>query len=259
MHRKIIGLHRFINKGDALQVGKKQKINRAELYSLLLLAGGKSSRMGEDKAGLLLDGESFLSCQIKKAEKLGIREVYVSGHDAGGCVFRNEKIKSSIHIQVISDIYRERGPLGGLHACMKGMDTPYCLVLPVDVPQLPVKMLEDLLLAHEDRLGAVDSEEFGYLGYGRAGGNAGKPFLAVHGERTEPLMGIYPTCMADCIGEQIQKAPAPVFRILDAWGYDTCRISVEEWRTKNINTPEDYRELLMYMEKRDTNRRELNA
>ncbi len=69
MHRKIIGLHRFINKGDVLQVGKKQKRNRAELYSLLLLAGGKSSRMGEDKAGLLLNGESFLSCQIKKAEK----------------------------------------------------------------------------------------------------------------------------------------------------------------------------------------------
>ena len=240
-------------------MGKKQKINRAEFYSLLLLAGGKSSRMGEDKAGLLLDGESFLSCQIKKAEKLGIREVYVSGHDAGGCVFWNEKIKSSIHIQVISDIYRERGPLGGLHACMKAMDPPYCLVLPVDVPQLPVKMLEDLLLAHEDRLDAVDTEDFRHFGYERAGGNAGKPLLAVHGERTEPLMGIYPTCMADCIGEQIQKASAPVFRILDAWGYDTCRISVEEWQIQNINTPEDYRELLMYMEKRDTKRRELNA
>lgn len=251
MHRKIIGLHRFINKGDALQVGKKQKRNRAELYSLLLLTGGKSSRMGEDKAGLLLNGESFLSCQIKKAEKLGIREVYVSGHNVGECVFRNEKIKSSIHIQVISDIYRERGPLGGLHACMKTMDTPYCLVLPVDVPQLPVKMLEDLLLVHEDRLDAVDTEDFRHFGYERAGGNAGKPLLAVHGERTEPLMGIYPTCMADCIGEQIQKAPAPVFRILDAWGYDTCRISVEEWQIQNINTPEDYRELLTHMEKRN--------
>lgn len=251
MHRKIIGLHRFINKGDVLQVGKKQKRNRAELYSLLLLAGGKSSRMGEDKAGLLLNGESFLSCQIKKAEKLGIREVYVSGHNVGECVFRNEKIKSSIHIQVSSDIYRERGPLGGLHACMKTMDTPYCLVLPVDVPQLPVKMLEDLLLVHEDRLDAVDIEDFRHFGYERAGGNAGKPLLAVHGERTEPLMGIYPTCMADCIGEQIQKASAPVFRILDAWGYDTCRISVEEWQIQNINTPEDYRELLTHMEKRN--------
>ena len=64
-------------------------------------------------------------------------------------------------------------------------------------------------------------------------------------------MGIYPTCMADCIGEQIQKAPAPVFRILDAWGYDTGRISVEEWQIQNINTPEDYRELLTHMEKRN--------
>ena len=230
---------------------KKQKINRAELYSLLLLAGGKSSRMGKDKAELLLDGESFLDCQIKKAEKLGIREAYVSGHDTGECVFRNEKTKSSIHIQVVSDIYRERGPLGGLHACMKAMDTPYCLVLPVDVPQLPVKMLEDLLLAHEDRLDAVDTEDFRHFGYEIAGGNAGKPLLAVHGERNEPLMGIYPVCMADFIGEQIQKASAPVFRILDAWGYDTCRIFVEEWQIQNINTPEDYRELLTYMEKRN--------
>ena len=38
---------------------------------------------------------------------------------------------------MIRDIYRNRGPLGGIHACMKEMDTPYCLVLPVDVPQLP--------------------------------------------------------------------------------------------------------------------------
>ena len=64
-------------------------------------------------------------------------------------------------------------------------------------------------------------------------------------------MGIYPVCMADFIGEQIQIASAPVFRILDAWGYDTCRISVEEWQIQNINTPEDYRELLTYMEKRN--------
>ena len=47
-------------------MAEKQKTGRAELYSLLLLAGGKSSRMGEDKAELLLDGDSFLSCQIKK-------------------------------------------------------------------------------------------------------------------------------------------------------------------------------------------------
>lgn len=230
-------------------MAEKQKTGRAELYSLLLLAGGKSSRMGEDKAELLLDGDSFLSCQIKKAEKLGIHKVYVSGHAAGADAFRNGAVKSSIHIQMVPDIYRERGPLGGLHACMKAMDTPYCLVLPVDVPQFPEETLEELLLAHENSLGAAASENAGSFGNGREGGNSGKPLLLVHGERTEPLMGIYPVCMADCIGEQIEKASAPVFRVIDAWGFDTFRTSAEEWKMRNINTPEDYRELLAYMEK----------
>lgn len=230
-------------------MAEKQKTGRAELYSLLLLAGGKSSRMGEDKAELLMDGESFLSCQIKKADRLGIREVYVSGHDGGKDIFRNGEVKSSLHIHVVSDIYRERGPLGGIHACMKAMDTPYCLVLPVDVPQLPVEMLEELLLVHEDSLGERPPGEVRSFGDRREGSSAGKPLLLVHGERTEPLMGIYPVCMADCIGEQIEKASAPVFRILDAWGFDTFRTSAEEWKMRNINTPEDYRELLAYVEK----------
>lgn len=76
-------------------MAEKQKTGRAELYSLLLLAGGKSSRMGEDKAELLLDGDSFLSCQIKKAEKLGIHKVYVSGHAAGADAFRNGAVKAA--------------------------------------------------------------------------------------------------------------------------------------------------------------------
>ena len=143
---------------------EKQKTNRAELYSLLLLAGGKSSRMGEDKAELLMDGESFLSCQIKKADRLGIREVYISGHDAGRGYFPEWRSKKQLHIHVVSDIYRERGPLGGIHACMKAVDTPYCLVLPVDVPQLPVEMLEELLLVHEDSLGAGLPENSEALG-----------------------------------------------------------------------------------------------
>ena len=132
---------------------------------------------------------------------------------------------------------------------MKAMDTPYCLVLPVDVPQFPEETLEELLLAHENSLGAAASENAGSFGNGREDGNSGKPLLLVHGERTEPLMGIYPVCMADCIGEQIEKASAPVFRVLDAWGFDTFRTSAEEWKMRNINTPEDYRELLAYMEK----------
>ena len=78
--------------------------------------------------------------------------------------FPEWKVKSSLHIHVVSDIYRERGPLGGIHACMKAMDTPYCLVLPVDVPQFPVETLEELLLVHENSLGKAASENSEALG-----------------------------------------------------------------------------------------------
>lgn len=207
--------------------GKK----RSRQYSLILLAGGKSSRMGTNKAELLIEGESFLSCLLRKTEKLGIREKYIS------CYVGVEKSRKGFYM--ISDIYENRGPLGGIHACMKAMNTPYCLVLPVDVPQIPESVLEELILCHERRTESDSSE------------TSDRPLLLSHGKRTEPLIGIYPVRMANMIGEMIKDGSASVFRVLDKWGYDTCRISVEEWQTQNINTPEDYRELLTHMEKRN--------
>ena len=93
------------------------------LYSLLVLAGGKSSRMGRDKAKLLLGEKSFLECILDKAEMLGIGETYLSGHGWEGK-----------DVRTVPDRYRERGPLGGMHACFSVMDTPYALVLPSEFP-----------------------------------------------------------------------------------------------------------------------------
>ena len=53
--------------------------NRSNQYSLLLLAGGKSSRMGKNKAELVYEGKTFANLLAEKAEKLGIKEIFVSG------------------------------------------------------------------------------------------------------------------------------------------------------------------------------------
>lgn len=194
---------------------KSEPSVREKRYSLLLLAGGKSSRMGRDKAGLLLDGKSFLECLVEKAEKVGIREIYLSGHGWD---------REDIHM--VSDRYRDRGPLGGMHACFLAMDTPYALVLPVDVPQIPLAVLERLLTVHEKKQ------------------EHPRPLLLSHGERTEPLIGIYPAALGEQIGTLIKKNSAPVFRFLEETGYDICRVTAEEWTMGNINTPKDYLMLL---------------
>lgn len=189
-------------------------------YSLLLLAGGKSRRMGTDKASLLYGGKTFAELIIEKAEKIGISRIFISGFD-----FEGSKGK------VVWDQFPDRGPLGGIHACMKEMDTPFCLILPVDVPELPVNILEGLLDYHENhRSGLTAKREI--------------PLLWQHGDRREPLIGIYPVIMVKKIEEMIKESALPVFRVLDRWGYECYFQDVSEESIINVNTPELYEKLL---------------
>lgn len=187
---------------------------RNEQYSLLLLAGGKSARMGTSKAELLYEGKTFLQHMIDKAHALGIDKCYISGYTS-----QQEDVKT------VWDIYPDRGPLSGIHATMRTMTTPYCLVLPVDAPKLPVEILEGLLQRHE------------------ASSNQ-KVLIWEHGVRQEPLIAVYPTAMAGAIEELIREHAAPVFRAIDTWGFESFRMEMEQEQIININTPELYKKLL---------------
>src|SRR6516164_8647370 len=49
-------------------------------FSAVILAGGKSSRMGRDKAFLETGGKTLLARQIEIARFAGATEVFISGH-----------------------------------------------------------------------------------------------------------------------------------------------------------------------------------
>lgn len=218
--------------------------NRSSQYSLLLLAGGKSSRMGSNKAELIYEGKTFADLLTEKAEKLGIKEIFVSGFEYRA---KNEQNTADIlsaeitdrndvrHVHIIWDQYTDRGPLGGIHACMKAMKTPFCLVLPVDAPKLPQNILEELIERHETcRAGLSGEKEI--------------PMIWEHDDRKEPLIAVYPVAMADAIGELIREKSAPVFRILDRWGYECYRLEMDKPQVINVNTPELYKELIQNIE-----------
>ena len=56
----------------------------AMTFSALILAGGKSSRMCQDKAWLRLRHETFLARQIRLAQEVGASEVLISGRATHG-------------------------------------------------------------------------------------------------------------------------------------------------------------------------------
>jgi molybdopterin-guanine dinucleotide biosynthesis protein A len=99
-----------------------------------VLAGGKSSRMGSDKAFLRLGDETLLSQALKLAGAVA-SEVWIVG----------DAKKFAAFGRVVEDVYRERGPLGGIHAALSGSTTELNLMLAVDLPFVTQELLQYLL------------------------------------------------------------------------------------------------------------------
>ncbi len=98
-------------------------------FSVLVLCGGKSSRMGRDKALLKLAGETLLARTIRLGKALGARQVLVSRNQPG----------------FIQDQIKDAGPMAGISAALSYCDSRWLLVLPVDMPLLSTEALEPLL------------------------------------------------------------------------------------------------------------------
>lgn len=98
----------------------------------VVLAGGKSSRMGTDKALLQIDGKSMLEQAKTILEELGASKVIIC---------RNEFVSG-----YLPDIYPNFGPLSGIHAAIYETNLPI-LVLPVDMPMIDEPTLRPLLKA----------------------------------------------------------------------------------------------------------------
>ena len=102
----------------------------------VVLAGGKSSRMGRDKAQLPYQASTLLAQQVARLMPLCAR-VCVSGrYDGFDCIL---------------DQLAGIGPLAGLHAAAKHFPESTLLFVPVDMPLLDTAHLKALINRHEAR------------------------------------------------------------------------------------------------------------
>jgi molybdopterin-guanine dinucleotide biosynthesis protein A len=99
-----------------------------------ILAGGKSSRMGADKALLEFEGQTLLARGLEKARAVAGRVCIVGARE-----------RFEMFGPVIEDVYAERGPLGGIHAALQATTSELNLVMAVDMPFLPEAALKYLL------------------------------------------------------------------------------------------------------------------
>ncbi|PKG39305.1 molybdenum cofactor guanylyltransferase [Psychromonas sp. Urea-02u-13] len=101
----------------------------------IVLAGGLSSRMGRDKAQLLLAEQTLLTRNVALLSTLKLSDVFVSGQ------YKD--------FQCIEDVNPLLGPIGGLDACVNTLFSEYdaLFVIPVDMPLLGLEECQFLLNA----------------------------------------------------------------------------------------------------------------
>lgn len=99
-----------------------------------ILAGGRSTRMGTDKAFVALDGRTLLARALDLVRSL-TSDVRIVG-DSG---------KFSPFASVVEDLFPGCGPLAGIHAALRSSQTDLNLILAVDVPFVTAALLQYML------------------------------------------------------------------------------------------------------------------
>ncbi len=116
-------------------------------FAAVLLAGGRSRRMGRDKALLPLgDGLLLWQRQLDVLRQLEPAELFVSGPRREG--FPPELI-------CLLDEQPGRGPLGGISSALGATRAPLLVVLAVDLPRMTPEFLRGLLERSTDGRGVV--------------------------------------------------------------------------------------------------------
>jgi molybdopterin-guanine dinucleotide biosynthesis protein A len=109
-----------------------------------LIAGGRSSRMGADKAFLDFGGQTLLDRALTVMGAV-CGKVTIVGDPA-----RFAQYGSSKYVSVVADIFSGCGPLAGIHAALVHSTAELNLMLAVDMPYISRELLAFLFATAED-------------------------------------------------------------------------------------------------------------
>lgn len=190
----------------------------------VILAGGRSSRMGVDKASLILDGTTMLQRSVDRL-RLAVDEIVLVA--APGRPLPD--VVTDHSIEVVEDPVEGEGPLVGIAAGLEVCRTDAALVVAVDMPFVEAPLLSALL-------GRLESPH--------------RWVLPLAERRPQPLCSAFAVSALTVIREHLEagdRAPMAVAADLDAY-----RMQPEEWQPYdaigrsfiNVNTPEEFAAIL---------------
>lgn len=179
-----------------------------------ILAGGKSTRMGTDKAFVMLEGRTLLVRMLELARSV-CADVKIVGDPA----------KFAAFAPVVEDVFPGCGPLGGIHAALRSSQTDLNLMLAVDMPFVSTAFLGFLIGRARDSIATVT--------------------VVRPPEGWQPLCGVYRRALVGSAENALQAGRFKIDALFEKM--QTQVIEEEELQRegfsadlfRNLNTPQD--------------------
>lgn len=195
-------------------------------FAAVLLAGGRSTRMGRDKAFARWKGEPLWKAQLDKLLALRPEKLMIAGRAEQD--FASQLAEISFHADQTSVLCLDdpagdaSGPMGAIARALRAADSPV-LVLAVDMPLITAGFLRNRVLA-------AASETAGVVCRGAQG--------------YECLAAVYVSAMLPLFEDAMAAGDFAIHRVIDtARRKGCCRIIEiapdEQDMFENLNAPED--------------------
>lgn len=183
----------------------------------IVLAGGKSSRMGTDKALLNVRGKTFIQHVAETLQKV-CSAVSISANAGEPYKF--------LGLPIMKDIFQDCGPLAGIHSALIHAKTDAVFVLSCDMPFIDEATIR-LVIGHAGE---------------------GDVVVAQDSSRIHPLCGYYHKRCLEPLTMSLKNGLYSVNAFVEQMNHKS--VSLPGLRTSthqvllNVNSPEDYKQII---------------
>ncbi|MCC4212628.1 molybdenum cofactor guanylyltransferase [Leeuwenhoekiella parthenopeia] len=178
-----------------------------------ILCGGKSSRMKRDKALVLLQEEPFIKHVVNALNKT----------TTAICLVSENRNYEQFGLPLVADIYKDKGPLGGIHAALNHTQEERVLILSCDIPLINSQTLTRLVDA------ALSNPDANI-------------HFATANENWHPLIGVYAKALLPDLELALQQNHLKLIDFIKTQTYKEIAIADTRSLT-NVNTPEALAEI----------------
>lgn len=185
--------------------------------SLLIIAGGKSSRLGKDKRELELGDVSLLETTLRNGKRAGFGEIFLCA-DAPSPFL--EKLAEKYEAALLFDERRGVGPVSGLAKGLSSITADWALSVAGDMPFL-------------------DMEELCRFGENLPTGKLA--LLPIANGRIQPLAAFYHRKAAPCFQKALHEDVRKIRHVLESFPCSQREYTGSSSHFFNVNTPADWR------------------